>query len=74
MKIKLGFGFYVIRTPKSDKSFVSRRALQFMDEYFGQYQYTNPEVNMTHRRMGFEDGYLACLKDLGIKLRYPNKK
>jgi len=74
MKIKLGFGFYIIRTPKSDKRFVANRALKFMDEYFGKHQYTNPEVNMTNRRMGFEDGYLACLKDLGIKLRYPTKK
>lgn len=23
--------------------------------------------------MGFEDGYLACLKDLGLKLRYSKK-
>jgi len=73
-RIKLGFGFYIIRTPKSDKTFVSKRASKFMDEYFGEHQYTNPELSMTNRRFGFEDGYLACLKDLGIALRYSNKK
>lgn len=68
--IKLFFGFYIIRTPKSNKDFVRKRAQKFMDEYFGEYQHTNPEKSMTNRRMGFEDGYIACMKDLGIKFRY----
>ena len=68
--IHLGFGFYIVRTQKSDKKFVSERAKSFMVKYFGKYLETNPEKEMINRRMGFEDGYLACLKDLGLKLRY----
>lgn len=69
--IKLLFsGFYLIRTPKSDRKFIPKRAQKFMDEHFGEYQHSNPKDSMINRRMGFEDGYLACMKDFGIKFRY----
>lgn len=71
--IHLGFGFYIVRTPRSDKKFVAERAKSFMVKYFGKYLETNPVHEMSNRRMGFEDGYLACLKDLGLKLRYSKK-
>jgi hypothetical protein len=45
-----------------------------MKEYFGTALETNPEDAMITRRMGFEDGYLACLKDLGITLTYEKKE
>jgi hypothetical protein len=66
-------GWYLIRPHKSNGNFVSERAEIFMKEYFGEYYKTNDQKSMTSRRMGFEDGYLECLKDLGIKLRYPNQ-
>lgn len=71
--IHLGFGIYIVRTPKSDKKFVAERAKSFMVKYFGKHLETNPVHEMSNRRMGFEDGYLACLKDLGLKLRYSKK-
>ncbi len=69
--LKLPKGWYILRTHKSDRKFVSKRAVLFMKEYFGDALYTNDKGKMTNRRMGFEDGYLACLKDLGVELRYP---
>lgn len=71
--IHLGWGFYIVRTPKSNKKFVAERAKSFMTKYFGKHLETNPVHEMSNRRMGFEDGYLACLKDLSLKLRYSKK-
>lgn len=68
--IKLFKNFYILKPHKSDKTFVSKRAEIFMNDYFGEHYKTNNEQNMINRRMGFEDGYLACLRDLKIKLTY----
>ena len=34
----------------------------------------NGEMNMKNRQFGFEDGYNACLEDLGIQLTYKNDR
>ncbi len=73
IRVKLFKGWYLVKPHKSDGFFVSKRGHSFMKEYFGEALNTNPPDAMDSRRMGFEDGYLACLKDLGIQLTYDKK-
>lgn len=74
MTIKLFKGVYIIITPKSDRKYILKRAIRFMDEYFGEAQKTNPAERMLDRKMGFEDGYEACMQDLKIEFRYDKVK
>jgi hypothetical protein len=69
--LKLPWNFYLLRPHKSDKTFLWYRSKIYLDEYFGEEAIkSNGEQAMETRMMGFEDGYLACLKDLGVKLTY----
>jgi len=72
--IHLGFGFYIVRSQKSDGKFINKRGHSFMENYFGESLKANPVHEMINRRMGFEDGYMNCLRDLKIKLRYTKNK
>lgn len=72
VRIKI-FNWYLLKPHKSNGYFVRERGNSFMKEYFGSALETNPKDAMHTRRMGFEDGYLACLKDLGITLTYDKK-
>jgi len=73
--LKLPRNYYLLRPHKSDKTFLWHRSKIYLDSYFGEEAIkSNGERAMTARMMGFEDGYQACLKDLGIKLTYPKAK
>lgn len=46
---------------------IYKRWDKFANRYFGEGEKnTNPKRDIDMRRMGFADGYLACLRDLGI--------
>lgn len=73
--IKLPFNFYLLRPHKSDGTFLWHRSKIYLDSEFGEEAIkSNTETTMIIRMVGFEDGYEACLKDLGIKLTYPKSK
>lgn len=73
--IKLPSNFYLLRPHKSDTNFLYNRSKLYLDKDFGEEAIkANGERQMIIREMGFQDGYQACLKDLGIKLTYPKGK
>ncbi|MDR9418810.1 hypothetical protein [Gracilimonas sp.] len=67
-RIKLPFNFYLLRPHKSDRLFVGKRATKYMQKYPKD---LNDDKELSAKKWGFEDGYIACLDDLGIKLTYP---
>lgn len=72
--LKLPMNVYLLRPHKSDRSFLWNRSKIFLDSHFGEEALIeNGGVNMTNRMIGFEQGYEACLEDLGIKLTYTKK-
>jgi hypothetical protein len=48
---------------------VLKKAVEFMEQYPPD---KNDKRSLLMRRVGFEDGYVACLKDLGIEQTIEN--
>lgn len=67
--MKLFGNWFLIKKPYKR---VTKRAVQFMEEYFGEALATNDQNRMQARKMGFEDGYKTCLEDLGINTTIEN--
>jgi len=74
IRIRLPFGFYLLRPHKSNRDFVWCRARSWMNKYFGTALEKNDRREMSNRKSGFEDGYLECLADLSIKLTYKKQQ
>lgn len=74
-KIPFFHNLYLLRPHASNRMFVLARSKQYMNVEFGEEAIKkNGEMNMKNRQFGFEDGYNACLEDLGIQLTYKNDR
>ena len=66
--MKLFKHWFIVKRPRTT---VKKKAVEFMSKYPPDNNLNN-ERSLQMRRVGYEDGYVACLKDLGINQTIEN--